>query len=247
MNPDPIFLPASTASVVAFSLILSGILLMLFFGVARSSRLTPALINHRIFFTALATVIWLGAFTVIIKSGVVTAQPMPRLLILFAAVNVVSITIALSPLGGWLASGLTPGLLVFFHSFRLPLEVILHQWAKEGTIPVSMTWSGSNFDIIAGILALLIAPFATRFRGLAWTFNVVGLLLLINVIRVAILSSPLPFAWPVDPPLLLAMQLPYALIAPVCVGGALAAHIILFRALLHKPRGSALSFSASLS
>jgi hypothetical protein len=247
MNPDPSFHPASTTSVVLFSLILSAILLMLFFGVARASRLTPALLNHRLFFTALFTVIWLGAFTAIIKSGVVAAQPMPRLMILFAAVNIVSITLALSPIGGWLATGLTPGLLVFFHSFRLPLEVILHQWAKAGTIPVTMTWSGSNFDIITGILALLLAPFATRFRGLAWTFNIVGLLLLINVIRVAILSSPLPFAWPVDPPLLLALHLPYALIAPVCVGGALAAHLILFRALLHKPRGPSLEFSASLS
>ena len=247
MTPVPIFNPASTASVVVFSLILSGILLMLFFGVARASRLTPALLNQRIIITALVTVIWLGTFTVIVKSGVIAAQPMPRLMILFAVVNIVSITLALSPLGSWLATGLTPGLLVFFHSFRLPLEVILHQWAKEGTIPVTMTWSGSNFDIVAGILALIIAPFATRFRGLAWTFNIVGLLLLINVIRVAIFSSPLPFAWPVDPPLLLAMHLPYALVAPICVGGALAAHIILFRALLHKPRGSALSFSASLA
>jgi hypothetical protein len=236
MIPEPSFHPASTLSVVLFSLILSSILFMLFFGVARASRHAPALVNRRILMTALVTTLWLGVFTIIVKSGLIAEHPMPRLLFLLAAVNIVSIAAALSPLGGWLATGLTPGLLVFFHSFRLPLEIILHHWAKEGTIPVAMTWSGSNFDIITGVLALLIAPFATRHRGLAWAFNLIGFCLLLNVIRVAILSSPLPFAWGTEPPLLLVMHLPYALIAPICVGGALAAHLILFRILLQKPR-----------
>lgn len=48
--------------------------------------------------------------------------------------------------------------------------------------------------------------------------------------RVAIMSSPLPFAWgPQPPPLLLALHLPYALIGPVCVGGALFGHVVLTR------------------
>jgi hypothetical protein len=47
---------------------------------------------------------------------------------------------------------------------------------------------------------------------IAWAANLIGFLLLLNVIRVAILSSPLPFAWNVQPPLLLALHLPYAYI-----------------------------------
>jgi hypothetical protein len=38
----------------------------------------------------------------------------------------------------------------------------------------------------------------------------------------------------VTPPLLLALHLPYAWIGPVCVGGALAGHIVLTRALLRR-------------
>jgi hypothetical protein len=45
---------------------------------------------------------------------------------------------------------------------------------------------------------------------------------------------PLPFAWGVQPPLQLVMYLPYALIGPVCVAGALAGHVILTRALLSR-------------
>ena len=52
------------------------------------------------------------------------------------------------------------------------------------------------------------------------------------VIRVALFSSPVPFGWGQQPPLLLALHLPYAYIGPVCVGGALIGHIVLTRALL---------------
>ena len=98
---------------------------------------------------------------------------------------------------------------------------------------MTMTWEGSNLDVITGVLALLCAPLAGRWRGAAWLANAVGLVLLVNVIRVVVLSSPLPFAWPdVSPRLQLGMYLPYALIAPVCVGGALAGHVVLTRALL---------------
>jgi len=238
MPPEFSFQPGSTTTVAVFCAILSAVVLMLFLGVARASRNTPALVTYRLVTTAIVTTIWLGIFTVIVKTGLVADHPMPRLIILFVIINIVSIMLAISPLGGWLATGLTPGVLVAFHGFRLPLEIVLHQWAKQGTIPATMTWGGSNLDVITGILALLIAPFATRFRSLAWMFNIVGLLLLFNVVRVAVLSSPLSFAWDTEPPLLVAFHLPYALIAPVCVGGALAAHLILFRTLLLKPGSS---------
>jgi hypothetical protein len=48
---------------------------------------------------------------------------------------------------------------------------------------------------------------------------------------VAVLSAPVSFGWHVAPPLLVAFHLPYALIGPVCVGGALFGHIVLTRAL----------------
>jgi hypothetical protein len=87
-------------------------------------------------------------------------------------------------------------------------------------------------------VALAAAPFAGRSRAVAWIANVVGSLLLLNVMRVALLSSPVPFGWGVEPPLVIALHLPYAFIGPVCVGGALAGHIVLTRALLGAPGGA---------
>jgi hypothetical protein len=100
-----------------------------------------------------------------------------------------------------------------------------------------MTWTGRNWDIASGVLALVAAPLCKRSMAWAWLANGVGLALLANVVRVVILSSPVPFGWPVSPKLELIYHVPYALIAPVCIGGALIGHIALTRALLAAPAG----------
>ncbi len=177
----------------------------------------------------------IAAFPFLDLEAWTTGAGVPRLPLFFVAINLVSLVAALAPPGRWLATTVPLAWLVAFQAFRLPLELILHDWAATGTIPSTMTWTGKNWDIITGIVALLAAPFATRSRVAAWIANVIGFLLLLNVGRVALLSSPLPFAWPVEPPLQLAFHLPYALIAPVCVGGAMFGHIVLTRALLRPP------------
>ncbi len=182
-------------------------------------------------------VVWLGGLMLVVQSGIVAVSPMPRLAVFFVVINLVSIGVGISPVGGWLASGVPVVWLVAFQGFRLPLEVILHAWAGQGTIPTTMTWTGQNWDIVSGMVALVAAPLAGRWRWTAWFANATGALLLINVVRVAILSSPLPFAWPVMPPLLLALHLPYALIVPVGIGGAALGHVVLTRALL-RPRSA---------
>jgi hypothetical protein len=190
----------------------------------------PALRPTLVF--SLALVAWLTLTSVVVATGVIESHPMPGVPLFLGVVNLVGLLFALSPFGKRLATGLPLSALVAFQSFRLPLELVLHEWAKQGTIPPTMTWTGQNFDVLTGIVAILAAPFASRVRPVAWLANVVGIALLINVARVAVLSSPLPFAWKVNPPLQLVMHNPYSLIAPVCVAGALAGHVILTRALL---------------
>ena len=186
---------------------------------------------------AIGALLWLSLLGAVVASGAVARQPMPMILVILAASNAMALAVGLSPLGGSIARGVPLGALVAFQGFRLPLELVLHDWVRQGSIPATMTWSGSNFDIVSGIVALAAAPFAARSRAAAWVANLVGIVLLANVGRGALLSSPLPFAWHVEPPLLLAAHLPYALIVPVCVAGALAGHVVLTRALV-APRPS---------
>ncbi|MEZ6138666.1 MAG: hypothetical protein R3C53_27595 [Pirellulaceae bacterium] len=134
-----------------------------------------------------------------------------------------------------IAAGVPIALLVGFQGFRLPLEIVLHEWFLTETIPESMTWTGSNWDIVNGVFALAVCPWATRYRALAWTANIVGIVLLVNVGRVAMLSSPVPFGWDVTPKLELVAHLPYAFIVPICVGGAALGHVLLTRLLATQP------------
>jgi hypothetical protein len=149
--------------------------------------------------------------------------------------NGTAVGLALSPVGKRLAATVPVWALIAFHAFRLPLELVLHAWADQGVIPESMTWTGQNIDVLAGIGALVFAPLAWKWRPAAWVFALGGLGLLINVGRVAMLSVPTPFQRFGDPDLLVAMDVPTIWILPVAVCGALFAHVVLIRALLGQP------------
>lgn len=224
------FRPASPASVFVFLVVVLGVIAAFLFAVHRAyqPRRRPVLL------VALTLGAGLGALAALVASGRLAALPYGGLPMFFGGVLLASTLVALSPLGGALARATPLAALVGFQAFRLPLELVLHDWVDQGTIPGTMSWTGQNWDIIAGTVALLAAPWANRRRGLAWGVNLVGVLLLLNVMRVAVLSSPLPFAWGQQPPLLLAWHLPYALIGPVCVGGAWCGHLVLTRRLLQR-------------
>lgn len=153
----------------------------------------------------------------------------------FGLSNVLAVVLALSPVGARMAT-LPLAALVAYQWFRLPLEIVLHQWAEGGTIPFTMTWEGRNFDVITGILATAFGLWAWSRplpRAAAWAFQVVGFSLLLNVGWTAVGSAPTPLRRYFDgPPIQLPYHLPYAYIVSICVAGALFGHIVLFRALL---------------
>jgi hypothetical protein len=229
------FLPASSVSLAAFLLLCALIVTAFFAGLIHSARREALPAGRRVAVFAAVLAIWLGVISLAVASGWIAARPMPRLMFFFAFTVLAALAAGCSRTGTHFVNLPLP-LLVAFQSFRLPLEIILHHWADTGTIPEAMTWTGANFDIITGIVALVLTPLTLRWPAAAWIANVTGIVLLLNVARVAILSSPLPFAWEVTPPLQLAFHLPYALILPVCVGGAAFGHAVLTRALLTAKR-----------
>lgn len=185
----------SLTSVIAFLGVVAFVLVALIAGVYRAHSKHRSLARRRAFLTALGILGWLGLLSAVVASGVLGEKPMPRVLLFFLASNLAGVGFALSPVGRWLADGLSPAALLAFQGFRLPLELVLHDWVKQGTVPESMTWTGANFDIVSGIAALGLAPLANRYRLAAWFGNIIGLALLFNVARVALLSSPFSFGW----------------------------------------------------
>ena len=226
------FHPADPISLTIFLTIVTYVIAAVVLGVYVASQNlgVPALRRATLVLAGLT--LWLIAAGVVVGSGTIAEAPMPRLMLFMVVSNLAAIGFGLAPVGGWLAAGLPLWAPVAFQIFRLPLELVLHHWAGSGSIPETMTWSGCNFDIVSGVLALAVAMLGRNSRAAAWAFNIVGFGLLVNVMRVAVMSSPLPFAWGTTPPLLLAFHLPYALIVPFCVGGAMFGHVVLTRALL---------------
>ena len=98
-----------------------------------------------------------------------------------------------------------------------------------------MTYAGLNFDILAGLSAMLMAyQIARRKVGpkslLIW--NLLGLALLINIAIIAILSLPLPFrAFDNEPANTFVTYVPFIWLPTFHVQAALFGHLLVFRAL----------------
>jgi hypothetical protein len=230
------FHSATAPSLLAFLLICGGVLAAFLRGIWAGARLEGRAPVARTLLVAIGVVLWLGLLAAVVGSGWLEAVP-GRLLIFGPGIMLVSAAIGFSRIGSWLAQPAWIPWQLAFQGFRLPLELVLHAWVRQRVIPTTMTWTGSNWDIFSGVVALGLAPFSRRSRAAAWIGNVVGFVLLLNVGRVSALSAPVPFGWAdVTQKLLLPYHLPYALIVPVCVGGALIGHIVLTRALLRAGR-----------
>jgi hypothetical protein len=233
----------STGSTVAFLAIVFALCGLLLAGVARAGRTlgeAPALTRRWLLGTLLGIVLVLGVTAAAMLSHVLEKPVTPPLLMPFvASALLLAVVLAFSSFGTRLVRGLPIAVLVGFQAFRLPLELVLHAWYAQGVLPVQMTFEGHNFDIVSGVLALVVglllgsgrAP-----RGVVWLFNLVGSALLCAVTVIAVTSAPVPFRQYLnDPPLLLPYHFPYGWIAHVCVGGALFGHLLVFR-WLARPR-----------
>ncbi len=118
-------------------------------------------------------------------------------------------------------------------SFRVIVELFLHQLWRDGVIPKMLTFSGSNVDIYIGATAPFAAWIATRGRGgrqLALVWNGLGLLALANVVSRAVLSAPGPFQLiHAEVPNLMFGTFPYMFIPALFVPLALILHAIAIR------------------
>ena len=189
--------------------------------------------------------LWLWGTAGVGLSGILLRfdlQP-PPFGILILAVLVASCSFGLSRIGETLAT-LPLSWLVGLHAFRLPLELVMHQASVEGVMPAQMSYSGWNFDIVTGATALLLAPAIAagavpRWVIVAW--NALGAILLVNVVTIAILSSPLVRGFGTEPREVntFVAFFPFVWLPAVLVSTAIAFHIVIARALWRGPGPSA--------
>jgi hypothetical protein len=89
-----------------------------------------------------------------------------------------------------------PQWLLNIQFFRFFVEILLWFLFLAEALPERMTFEGYNFDIIAGITGPIFAYlcFANQQhkKWLAIIWNVVGLLLLLNIVAIALMTMPTP-------------------------------------------------------
>jgi hypothetical protein len=91
-------------------------------------------------------------------------------------------------------NGLDLPTLTLLHMIRIPVEVVLFWLFVHKAVPEAMTFHGRNFDIFSGITAPFIYYFGFVKRKISKavmiTWNLICLILLINVVSNAFLSLP---------------------------------------------------------
>lgn len=161
--------------------------------------------------------------------------PAPALLLVLA-LTIATAAVVASPLGGRLAGRLGLGVVVVLQAFRIGVELLLHRLYLEGVVPVQMTYAGRNFDVVSGVTGLLLGVWLLRGRPVAGVvvlgWNVLGLGLLINIVTVAVLSTPVPFrVFTEGPPNLVPSTFPLVLLPSFLVQVAFGSHLLVFRQL----------------
>jgi hypothetical protein len=153
--------------------------------------------------------------------------------------------VVLSTAGVRVALAFPLWILLGAQSFRICVELFLHQLWIDGLVPRMLTFEGANVDIYVAASATLIAWVSTRGRwglriALAW--NVLGLLAITNVVTRAVLSAPGPLNLiHAEVPNLLLGTFPFMFIPGLFVPLGVVLHLLALRAIvnrLHSPSAS---------
>ena len=108
----------------------------------------------------------------------------------------------------------------------------MHRAAMDGLMPIQMSYSGYNFDILTGSSAILVAvalKFRPNARWLLFAWNALGSVLLVNIVTIAVVSMPMLQAFGPDRENRWVAYFPYVWLPTVLVPAALFGHLIVWR------------------
>jgi hypothetical protein len=192
--------------------------------------------------SAIASSLWLSVTYTASSQGLLRFDSAPPTMTLaFVAMTAIAVGLGVSAVGRRLADGLPLAMLVGVQAFRLPLELMLHRAYETGLMPEQMSYSGLNFDILTGISALAVSLLlASGLAGarISKSWNVLGSLLLLNVVVISLVSAPTPIrVFENSPPNVWITRPPYIWLPTVMVAFAILGHIVVYRALRSQSAG----------
>lgn len=197
MNAN-IFLLAQIGFVVLTFVFLYWLLDVLRSGIEKTSW-TP-LAKRRVFYLTTGTIlVWLLFVSVWSASGMMAKfENFPFNFAPVVVIPVVSILMLV-----FFSKGLAQILeqipahqIILIQNFRVFVEILLWLLFIQHMLPEQMTFEGRNFDVVTGLTApiigwLLSSGKISRIVAIVWNFVCLGLL--INIVTIAILSTPSPW------------------------------------------------------
>lgn len=178
------------------------------------------------------SIVWLAIIAALALSGFFKdfSSPFPRLFL-----GVMPTIIALL----YLSKSIVPSeknysLLLCLHTLRIPVEISIFLWYTHKLVPKIMTFEGANFDILIGISAVIILWMNWRNKKVNATvlkiWNVIGIIFLLNIVVIALLSTPIKFQqFGFDQPNIAVLQFPFVFLPTFIVPLVLMSHIALLR------------------
>lgn len=225
-------------SFVAIGFIVLASLMMLIFCIGyywalRRLNYTPQKIRRRVVQMFLFFCVWIVYLTLVSRSGVLYSDSLPpRIpLLIFFPVFQLSFVIILWKKNRELIKVIPQSALIYIQSFRVLVELLILGMYLEHIVPKAATFEGYNFEIVTGLIALVVAYLVQKEtigrKGiLAWNFA--GLISLAIIIFIITTSFYFPEFWGAKSPLVSEefTHMPYLLLAGVLAPMAACFHLI---------------------
>ena len=181
---------------------------------------------------------WLSLQTIVALTDfyTITDTIPPRFLLLVMPPILLIVVLFATAKGRSFIDSLDIKALTILHIVRVPVEIVLFWLFIYKVVPELMTFEGRNFDIVSGITAPLIYYFGFVLKRLNKNiiilWNVLCLILLLNIVLNAVFSAPFPFQkFAFDQPNIAILYFPFIWLPTFIVPVVLFAHLVSIRQL----------------
>ena len=148
--------------------------------------------------TIIALIVWMAFISILSLKGFFSDFSIfpPKLAIVLIVPLVTVLTVTFSKTTREILSHIPAQNIIRLQVFRVAVEILIWMLLIQNLLPMQMTFEGRNFDILAGLTGPVVAYLYARKnlgKNAAIVWNILGLMLLFNIVGVALLSLPTPF------------------------------------------------------
>jgi hypothetical protein len=198
--------------------------------------------RRNLLFLSVGAIFWLSSSAFAALSGILARLDIlpPPFIVMMVFALISAFAVGCTSFGKTVAENTSWKILIALQCFRLPLEIFMHHAYEKKIMPIQLSYSGYNFDLLTGLGAVIlleILRFSPKFsKQFIWIWNVWGIYCLIAIGVIAVTGSPIIAGFGTEPENLNTWVLffPYVWLPAVLVVLAVFGHIVITRKLLLK-------------